>query len=99
MKKIVCINRDENLRMKLKRCKTQDVAYQDEKLRMLQIGADKMIWSFYYLPNIPSVKIIMNDAQMIRKGLDSVPVMTKLAADIRKDKTPNEIKSHGKTRK
>ena len=41
MKKIVCINRDETLRMKLKRCKTQDVAYQDEKLRMLQIGAGK----------------------------------------------------------
>ena len=42
MKQIVCINRDETLRMKLKRCKTQDVAYQDEKLRMLQIGALKM---------------------------------------------------------
>ena len=42
MKKIVCINRDETLRMKLKRCKTQDVAYQDEKLRMLQIGAEIM---------------------------------------------------------
>ena len=41
MKQIVCINRDETLRMKLKRCKTQDVAYQDEKLRMLQIGAKK----------------------------------------------------------
>ena len=51
------------------------------------------------LPNIPSVTIIINNAYMIRKGLDSVPVMTKLAADIRKDKTPNEIKSHGKTRK
>ena len=25
--------------MKLKRCKIQDVAYQDEKLRMQQIGA------------------------------------------------------------
>ena len=41
MKQIVLINRDETSRMKLKRCKIQDVAYQDEKLRMLQIGAVK----------------------------------------------------------
>ena len=39
MKQIVLINRDETSRMKLKRCKIQDVAYQDEKLRMQQIGA------------------------------------------------------------
>ena len=39
MKQIVLINRDETSRIKLKRCKIQDVAYQDEKLRMQQIGA------------------------------------------------------------
>ena len=32
-------NTDEASRMKCKRCKTQDVAYQDEKRRMQQIGA------------------------------------------------------------
>ena len=36
-------NTDEASRMKCKRCKTQDVAYQDEKRRMQQIGAGKSL--------------------------------------------------------
>ena len=52
MKQIVCKNRDETLRMKLKRCKTQDVAYQDEKLRMLQIGATVTTYVRYCGKNI-----------------------------------------------